>query len=43
MAGKLYNYGIDLNYFDMIIVDEAGECWEPECVASFAGILNKEG
>lgn len=43
MAGKLYNYGVELNYFDMIIIDEAGESWEPECLASFSGILNKDG
>jgi len=43
MAGKLYNFGIPLNYFDLIIIDEAAEAWEPETVASFAGILKTDG
>jgi len=27
----------------MVIIDEAGEAWEPEAVASFAGVLKKDG
>ena len=43
MAGKLFNFGVPLGYFDMVIVDEVAVASEPEVVASFAGLLKKDG
>ena len=43
MAGKLYNLGIELEHFDIIIIDEAGEATEPEALAAFSSLISKEG
>ncbi len=43
MSGKLFNFGMPLDYFDMVIVDEVAVAGEPEVVASFAGLLKKDG
>ena len=39
MAGKLYNHGFPCDYFDVVMIDEAGHCWEAEIVACFAWLL----
>ncbi|CAN0164996.1 unnamed protein product, partial [Ectocarpus fasciculatus] len=39
MAGKLYNHGLPRDYFDVVMIDEAGHCWEAEIVACFAWLL----
>jgi hypothetical protein len=34
---------VPLDYFDMVIIDEVAVANEPEVVASFAGIMKKDG
>jgi len=35
MSSKLFYYGFPSDYFDTIIIDESGHCWEPEALAGF--------
>lgn len=45
MAAKLHHIGIPRGHFEMLVIDEAGHAWEPECVAGIAGLApdNDEG
>ena len=42
-AGALLNQGVPRGHFDVIVVDEAGQALEPECLAPAAGLLGSDG
>jgi superfamily I DNA and/or RNA helicase len=42
MAGKLKNYGLFDNHFDVVVIDECAQATEVEALAGFIGLLNRE-
>jgi helicase MOV-10 len=40
MSSKLFYYGFPANYFDTILIDESGHCWEPEALAAFMNFFS---